>query len=191
MKKVMFLLATLLIGGMMFTGCKKDNPQPTPDTPSTPTETTKTFVYKVNNTFQTMSDVTGTLTTHTISPCFHYTFSYKDADGKMVEVTDATLPWTKEISVKTPFEAQLKGKVTYNESEIPTPVFFGTLASIGTAGVPGAGLIMLAMVLQSVGLPIEGLALVAGIDRVLDMFRTCLNITGDPILRRTITAMMR
>lgn len=58
-------------------------------------------------------------------------------------------------------------------------VLTGTLASIGTAGVPGAGLIMLAMVLQSVGLPLEGLALVAGIDRVLDMFRTCLNITGD------------
>lgn len=58
-------------------------------------------------------------------------------------------------------------------------VFTGTLASIGTAGVPGAGLIMLAMVLQSVGLPIEGLALVAGIDRILDMFRTCLNVTGD------------
>ena len=55
----------------------------------------------------------------------------------------------------------------------------GTLASIGTAGVPGAGLIMLAMVLTTVGLPMEGLALVAGIDRVLDMFRTCLNITGD------------
>ena len=58
-------------------------------------------------------------------------------------------------------------------------VLTGTLASIGTAGVPGAGLIMLAMVLQSVGLPMEGLALVAGIDRVLDMFRTCLNVTGD------------
>lgn len=58
-------------------------------------------------------------------------------------------------------------------------VLTGTLASIGTAGVPGAGLIMLAMVLQSVGLPLEGLALVAGIDRILDMFRTCLNITGD------------
>ncbi len=58
-------------------------------------------------------------------------------------------------------------------------VLTGTLASIGTAGVPGAGLIMLALVLQSVGLPMEGLALVAGIDRVLDMFRTCLNITGD------------
>ena len=58
-------------------------------------------------------------------------------------------------------------------------VLTGTLASIGTAGVPGAGLIMLAMVLQSVNLPMEGLALVAGIDRVIDMFRTCLNITGD------------
>lgn len=58
-------------------------------------------------------------------------------------------------------------------------VLTGTLASIGTAGVPGAGLIMLAMVLQSVGLPLEGLALVAGIDRVLDMMRTCVNVTGD------------
>ena len=55
----------------------------------------------------------------------------------------------------------------------------GTLASVGTAGVPGAGVIMLALVLQTVGLPMEGLALVAGIDRVLDMIRTCLNITGD------------
>lgn len=58
-------------------------------------------------------------------------------------------------------------------------ILTGTIASIGTAGVPGAGLIMLALVLQSVGLPLEGLALVAGIDRVLDMFRTTVNITGD------------
>jgi len=64
-------------------------------------------------------------------------------------------------------------------NQIMMIVLTGTLASIGTAGVPGAGLIMLAMVLQSVGLPLEGLALVAGIDRVLDMFRTCVNITGD------------
>ena len=55
----------------------------------------------------------------------------------------------------------------------------GTLASIGAAGVPGAGLIMLTLVLTSVGLPIEGVALIAGIDRVLDMARTTLNITGD------------
>ena len=69
--------------------------------------------------------------------------------------------------------------VNLTSSDMIMIVFTGTLASIGTAGVPGAGLIMLAMVLQAVQLPIEGLALVAGIDRVLDMFRTCVNITGD------------
>lgn len=58
-------------------------------------------------------------------------------------------------------------------------ILTATLASIGTAGVPGAGLIMLTMVLQSVGLPLEGIALIAGIDRVLDMARTCINVTGD------------
>src|SRR5690625_3852736 len=52
-------------------------------------------------------------------------------------------------------------------------------ASIGTAGVPGAGMIMLAMVLSAVGLPLEGIALIAGIDRILDMFRTTVNIVGD------------
>ncbi len=60
-----------------------------------------------------------------------------------------------------------------------TVILTATLASIGTAGVPGAGLVMLTMVLQSIGLPLEGLALIAGIDRVLDMARTSLNITGD------------
>ena len=55
------------------------------------------------------------------------------------------------------------------------------LASIGTAGVPGSGMIMLAMVLQSVGLPVEGIALVAGVDRILDMMRTALNISGDSV----------
>lgn len=54
-----------------------------------------------------------------------------------------------------------------------------TLASVGTAGVPGAGVIMLAMVLQSVGLPIEGIALVAGVDRIFDMIRTAINVLGD------------
>lgn len=53
------------------------------------------------------------------------------------------------------------------------------LASIGTAGVPGAGMIMLAMVLSAIGLPLEGIALIAGVDRVLDMFRTTVNIVGD------------
>jgi Na+/H+-dicarboxylate symporter len=58
-------------------------------------------------------------------------------------------------------------------------ILLATLGSIGTAGVPGAGLIMLAMVLQGVGLPLEGVGLIAGIDVVLDMGRTCLNVTGD------------
>lgn len=69
--------------------------------------------------------------------------------------------------------------INLTSSDILMIIFTGTLASIGTAGVPGAGLIMLAMVLQAVQLPLEGLALVAGIDRVLDMFRTTVNITGD------------
>lgn len=60
-----------------------------------------------------------------------------------------------------------------------TIVLTATLASIGTAGVPSAGLIMLTMVVTSVGLPVEGIALIAGIDRILDMIRTSLNITGD------------
>ena len=60
-----------------------------------------------------------------------------------------------------------------------TIILTATLASIGTAGVPGAGMIMLAMVLQSVNLPVEGIALVAGIDRIFDMGRTTVNITGD------------
>ena len=60
-----------------------------------------------------------------------------------------------------------------------TIVLTATLASIGTAGVPGAGMIMLAMVLTSVGLPVDGIALVAGVDRIFDMGRTTVNITGD------------
>jgi Na+/H+-dicarboxylate symporter len=58
-------------------------------------------------------------------------------------------------------------------------VLTAVLASIGTAGVPGVGLIMLAMVLSSVNLPVEGIALIIGIDRLLDMARTAVNITGD------------
>ena len=58
-------------------------------------------------------------------------------------------------------------------------VVTATLASIGTAGVSGAGMIMLAMVLESVGLPVEGIALIYGVDKIFDMGRTTLNIVGD------------
>ena len=60
-------------------------------------------------------------------------------------------------------------------------VITATLASIGTAGVPSVGLITLSMVLSSVGLPVEGIALIMGIDRILDMMRTAVNITGDAV----------
>ena len=64
-------------------------------------------------------------------------------------------------------------------TQMMTIVLTATLASIGTAGVPGAGMIMLALVLESVGLPVAGIALVAGVDRIFDMGRTTVNITGD------------
>ncbi|MRX72037.1 cation:dicarboxylase symporter family transporter [Bacillus lacus] len=80
--------------------------------------------------------------------------------------------------VATVFIAQV-----YSEAlsfpELLIIVLTAVLASIGTAGVPGVGLILLAMVLNSVGLPVEGIALILGIDRLLDMARTAVNITGD------------
>ena len=62
-----------------------------------------------------------------------------------------------------------------------TVILTATLASIGTAGVPGVGLITLSMVLNSVGLPVEGIGIIMGIDRILDMTRTAVNVTGDAI----------
>ena len=61
-------------------------------------------------------------------------------------------------------------------------ILTATLASIGTAGVPGVGLVTLAMVLQQVGLPPEGIALIIGVDRLLDMARTAVNVTGDALV---------
>ena len=74
-------------------------------------------------------------------------------------------------------------------TEMMTIVLTATLASIGTAGVPGSGMIMLAMVLQSVGLPVEGIALVAGVDRIFDMGRTVVNITGDSACAVVVSAL--
>ena len=76
------------------------------------------------------------------------------------------------------FVAQAFG-VDLGAGDYVTIILTSTLASIGTAGVPGAGLIMLSLVLTSVGLPLEGIAIVAGIDRILDMARTTVNVTGD------------
>ena len=65
-------------------------------------------------------------------------------------------------------------------------ILTATLASIGTAGVPGVGLIMLAMVLEQVGLPVEGIALIIGVDRLLDMTRTAVNVCGDAMVTLTV-----
>ncbi len=78
------------------------------------------------------------------------------------------------------FIAQAYG-IPLTMGNLATVVVTATLASIGTAGVPSVGLVTLAMVLNSVGLPTEGIALIMGIDRILDMIRTAVNITGDAV----------
>ena len=80
--------------------------------------------------------------------------------------------------VATVFIAQVY-QVDLSMIEYLMVIITATLASIGTAGVPGVGLIMLAMVLQQVGLPVEGIALIIGVDRLLDMLRTAVNVSGD------------
>ncbi|AMW98920.1 dicarboxylate/amino acid:cation symporter [Rummeliibacillus stabekisii] len=82
--------------------------------------------------------------------------------------------------VATVFIAQVFG-VELTLMQLATVVIIAVLASIGTAAVPGAGLIMLAMVLNAVSLPVEGIALIIGIDRILDMARTAVNVTGDAV----------
>ena len=80
--------------------------------------------------------------------------------------------------VATVFIANIYG-MSLMPSDYLSVIVTATLASIGTAGVPGVGLIMLGMVLNQVGLPLEGIALIIGVDRILDMMRTATNVSGD------------
>jgi len=80
--------------------------------------------------------------------------------------------------VATGFIAQAYG-IDLSPTDYLMVVVTATLASIGTAGVPGVGLIMLAMVLRQVNLPVEGIGLILGVDRLLDMVRTAVNVAGD------------
>lgn len=80
--------------------------------------------------------------------------------------------------VATVFIAQVYG-IDLQIGDFLTVILTATLASIGTAAVPGVGLITLAMVLNQAGLPVEGIALIIGVDRLLDMVRTAVNVTGD------------
>jgi len=78
------------------------------------------------------------------------------------------------------FIAQLYGMELSISAQLMI-IMTATLASIGTAGAPGVGMITLAMVLQSVNLPVEGIMIVMSVDRILDMSRTAINITGDAV----------
>ncbi|MEE4191453.1 MAG: dicarboxylate/amino acid:cation symporter [Halieaceae bacterium] len=80
--------------------------------------------------------------------------------------------------VATVFIAQVYG-VDLSMGDLAAVVLTATMASIGAAGVPGVGLITLALVLEQVGLPVEGIAMIIGVDRLLDMVRTAVNVTGD------------
>jgi Na+/H+-dicarboxylate symporter len=80
--------------------------------------------------------------------------------------------------VATVFIAQLFG-LDLGIHELVQVVAMATLASVGAAGVPGAGMVTLTMVLTSLGLPVEGIAIIMGVDRILDMFRSAVNVTGD------------
>lgn len=87
--------------------------------------------------------------------------------------------------VATVFIAQAYG-LDLGLSEYLAVIATATLASVGTAGVPGVGLIMLSMVLQQVGLPVEGIGLIIGVDRLLDMMRTVVNVTGDGMVTTVV-----
>jgi len=136
-------------------------------------------------------------------PAFSVGFSTASSSGTLpitMEVAEERLGVSKEVAaftlplgatinmdgtaimqgVATVFIAQVYG-IELGFSAFLTVILTATLASIGTAGVPGVGLIMLSMVLQSVGLPVEGVALIMGVDRILDMSRTAINITGDTV----------
>lgn len=109
--------------------------------------------------------------------------------GASKQISSFTIPLGATINmdgtsimqgVAVVFIAQAFG-IELTIGNLATVVLTATIASIGTAGVPSVGLVTLAMVLTSVGLPTEGIALIMGIDRILDMLRTAVNITGDAV----------
>lgn len=82
------------------------------------------------------------------------------------------------IGITTVFVAALAG-VDLSLTDYVVVVFTATIASVGAAGIPGVALIMMSMVFVAVGLPVEAIGIIAGVDRLLDMFRTSVNVTGD------------
>ncbi|MFB3103989.1 MAG: dicarboxylate/amino acid:cation symporter, partial [Pseudomonadales bacterium] len=87
--------------------------------------------------------------------------------------------------VATVFIAQFYG-IDLTVVDYLNVILIATLASVGTAAVPGVGLIMLTMVLGQVGLPVEGIMLIIGVDRLLDMMRTAVNVAGDGMVATVV-----
>ena len=111
----------------------------------------------------------------------------KEKLGTSKETTSFVLPLGATINmdgtalyqaVAAVFIAQASG-MSLDMGDQLTIVITAVLASIGTAAVPGAGIIMLVIILEAVGIPGEGIALILGVDRILDMLRTTTNVTGD------------
>ena len=111
----------------------------------------------------------------------------EDELGVSEEVSSFVLPLGATVNmdgtalyqaVAAVFIAQTLGMNLDLSSQL-TIILTAVLASIGTAAVPGAGIIMLVIILEAVGVPSAGIALILGVDRILDMMRTVINITGD------------
>ena len=117
------------------------------------------------------------------------TLSSCDALGVPREISSFTIPLGATINMNGTaiyqgcaviFIANAFG-IELTTANLVTVVLTAVLSSIGTAGVPGSGMIMLSMVLTSVGLPVEGVSLIMSVERIVDMFRTALNVTGDVV----------
>ncbi len=116
--------------------------------------------------------------------CCEHRLGIKEEVGSFVLPVGATINMDGTAlyqGVAAVFIAQLYG-MDLTVAEQLTIVLTATLASIGTAGVPGVGMIMLVIVLQSVGIPLGGIAVILGVDRILDMCRTSCNVTGDAMV---------
>lgn len=148
----------------------------------------------IKNFFPVMAFAFSTSTSNATIPLSIDTLAEKMGVSK--KISSFTIPLGATINmdgtsimqgVAVVFTAQAFG-VTLTPMDFLTVIGTATLASIGTAGIPGVGLITLTMVFNSVGLPVEGIALIMGIDRILDMTRTAVNITGDAVCTTIVAA---
>ncbi len=137
--------------------------------------------------FPVMGFAFSTATSNATIPLSIETLSKKMGVSK--KISSFTIPLGATINmdgtaimqgVAVVFAAQAFG-IDLSVMDYITVIFTATMASIGTAGVPGVGLITLSMVFASVGLPVEAIGIIMGIDRILDMTRTAVNITGDAV----------